>query len=152
MIKSRNDVLNVLPLNDFYKTSGDRGDMSEFEESLTRQEFADECDINTIMLRYEQAGAITHVNKALPVYMDVTAVPDLRGALDVMAQATEAFKSLPARVRREFDNDPQKFVDYAQDPANLEQMRTWGLAPQPDSPPAPIKVEVTNPAVDPPKS
>ena len=149
-MKSRNDVMNVLDFNDFHKTSGVRGDMGDFAPSMTRQEFADECDINTIMSRYEQAGAISHVNRAMPVYMDVTAVPDLRGALDAMREATLAFQSLPAVVRREFDNDPQKFVDFAQDPANLEKMRDWGLAPAAEVAPAPLKVEVVNtPPVEP---
>lgn len=128
---------------DFQMTTSDRSsDMSVFPPSLTRQEFADECDINVLMLRYEATGVISHVNRAQPVYMDLTQVPDLRGALDVMREATLAFNSLPAKVRREFDYDPQKFVDYAQDPANLGKMREWGLAPPPAELPPPLRVEV----------
>lgn len=132
-------------LSDFAVAHLVRGDMSEFSPSLTRQEFAEECDINTIMERYEKSGAITHVNQTVPVYMDVASMPDLRASLDIMREASIAFFSLPAKVRREFDNSPQLFVDFAQNPENLERMREWGLAPPAKVPEPPIEVKVINP-------
>lgn len=130
---------------DFYKTSGVRGDLDYFEPSLTRQEFAEECDINTIMARYEASGAISHVNRAEPMYLDTTGYPDLQGAMDQFREASAAFNALPAIVRREFDNDPQKFVDFASDPENVERLRGWGLAAPEKVPDAPMRVEVVNP-------
>jgi hypothetical protein len=66
------------------------------------------------------------------MYVDfVTAPKDLLGYLALMQEAEVAFMSLPAGVRREFENDAVKFVDFASDPENLPQMRTWGLAPMP---------------------
>jgi hypothetical protein len=50
-------------------------------------------------------------------------------ALDLMTVAQSQFMLLPAKVRREFENDPVQFVEFASDPANLDQMRLWGLAP-----------------------
>lgn len=136
--------------HDFYKTSGVRSDIDMSDQrnpdnvSRTRQEFAEECDINTIMERYEATGVISHVNHAEPMYLDTTIYPDLRGALDAFRDATQSFNALPAKVRKEFDNDPQKFVDFASDPANLKQMREWGLAAPEAVPEPPIRVEVTN--------
>lgn len=134
----------VMP-EDFAVAHDVRCFMDSFDPSKTRQEFAEECDINVLMERYEKGGAITHVNKAMPIYMDVTALPDLRGALDIMREASLAFASLPARARREFDNDPQLFVDFAQNPENIERMREWGLAPPPPGEPPAVRVEVVNP-------
>lgn len=132
----------VPPLADFNVSSRERADISDFGPSLTRQEFAAECDINTLMERYEKSGVISHVNRAQPIYMDLTVIPDLRDALDLMRDATTSFMSLPAATRREFDNDPQKFVDYAQNPDNIERMREWGLAaPKPVAEP-PVMVRV----------
>lgn len=129
-------------VNDFTVANGKRdSDMSEFLPSLTRQEFAEECDINTLMARYEKSGVISHVNKATPRYMDVAELPDLRGYLDIMREASLSFASLPAKVRKEFDNDPQKFVDFAQTPENLEKMREWGLAPMPVEVPS-VRVKI----------
>ncbi|WNK14404.1 MAG: internal scaffolding protein [Microvirus sp.] len=130
---------------DFYKTNGDRSsDLSYFEASLTRQEFAEECDINTLMARYEASGAISHVNRAMPVYLDTTDYPGLQASMDLFREAAASFNALPATVRREFDNDPQKFIDFASDAENLPRMREWGLAPPAEVAPGPVKVEVVS--------
>ncbi|QCQ84907.1 internal scaffolding protein [Blackfly microvirus SF02] len=131
---------------DFYKTSGVRGDLTKFEPSLTRQEFAEECDINTIMARYEAGGAISHVNRAQPVYLDTTLYPGLQASMDAFREASLAFAALPASVRKEFDNDPQQFVDFALDEKNIDRMRDWGLAEAAPPPDSPIRVVVENPA------
>lgn len=98
-------------------------------EGLTRQEFAKDCDINTLMATYERTGHIVWLNKGEPQYYDASDVPDLRSALDAVAAAEAAFMRLPARVRKEFDNDPVAFVQFAEDPKNIDKMREWGLAP-----------------------
>lgn len=114
--------------------------------SRTRQEFADECDINSLMAKYEKTGILPDaVNNDVPRYLDVSNVPDLQTALELLNQSTAAFMALPATVRREFDNDAVKFVSFAQDPENLPQMRTWGLAPPAPEEPAPQRVEIVNP-------
>lgn len=141
------EALVIPVMTDFSVSSRERDDMGVFLPSLTRQEFADECDINTLMERYEKSGVISHVNRAQPVYMDMTVMPDLREALDLMRDATLAFNSLPAKVRREFDNDPQQFVDYAQNPDNIERMREWGLAPPVKEADPAILVKIENPVV-----
>lgn len=131
--------------NDFEKHSGVRADLDEFEPSLTRQEFKQECDINTIMERYEATGTVSHVNRQQPVYLDTTLYPGLQGAMDAFREASRAFAALPARVRAEFDNDPEKFVDFAADEKNVERMREWGLAEPAKPAEKPMKVEVVNP-------
>jgi hypothetical protein len=113
--------------------------------SMTRQEFADECDVNNVMAQYEKTGILpANMNGNVPQYLDVTGIPDFRASLDFLNEATTAFMALPAVVRKEFDNDPAKFIDYAQDENNLPQMRKWGLAPEELPEPPPQKVEVVN--------
>lgn len=99
------------------------------EEGMTRQEFRDECDINVLMATYERNGSISHFNRMQPQYLDVSDVPDLPQAIAVMQAAEAAFMTLPASVRREFDNNAVNFVEFAQQPSNLSKMREWGLAP-----------------------
>lgn len=112
------------------------------EPSRTRQEFADECDINNIMRRFEATGVISHVDQREPMYVDLTELPrDLHSVLRILDSATESFMSLPAMVRREFDNDPHQFIAFAEKPENLGKMREWGLAPPetlPDAPREPL--------------
>lgn len=97
------------------------------DPSMTRQEFADDADINTIMRRYESTGTVPGTER-VPFYGDFTDMPDFMQAQAIVIDATDAFMSLPARVRREFDNNPAEFVKFASDPDNVEQMRIWGLA------------------------
>lgn len=114
--------------------------------SLTRQEFAAECDINNLMAQFEKTGIFPgSLNNAEPKYLDVSNVPDLQLAHNILQEATASFMSLPATVRRDFDNDPLKFIEFAENPENLEKMREWKLAPPAPVEPAPTKVEVINP-------
>lgn len=123
--------------------------------SMTRQEMADECDINNIMKRYERTGMVPGNPNSLPQYLDLTVMPDdLMTAMNQMIDAENAFMSLPAVTRREFDNDAMRFVEYASNPENVERLREWGLAAPEKVPDPPIRVEVVgdppNVPVDPP--
>lgn len=121
----------------------------DFGPSLARQEFADECDINQIMMRFEK-GEEPSFTPRVPLYLDLTEMPDnLQDTLNMLNEAEASFNSLPASVRREFDNDPVQFVDFASDPKNLDQLRKWGLAKPAPVPEAPQRVEIVNPP-DPP--
>jgi len=126
-------------------------DMPPGGPSLTRQDMAQECDINVIMERYEATGYFPSVVGREPIYADFTSVPN--NMIDAMAQmhlATDAFMTLPASVRREFGNDPAQFVDFASDPDNLDQMRAWGLAPPAPKPaPVPVAEPLREPASSP---
>lgn len=115
------------------------------KDGRTRQEFAAECDINTLLEHYESTGAWKSFNRQEPVYMDVADVHDLPSAMAVLEQATQAFMTLPAKTRAEFDNDPVRFVTYCEDPENLPRLRDLGLARPLPPEPAPIKVELANP-------
>lgn len=97
--------------------------------SMCMAEFADEADINNIMRRYEKTGTIPVPSGVEPRYLDCTDLPSYQDAMNLLNAASEAFMSLPSRVRAEFENDPGRFVAFAEDPENLEQMRLWGLAP-----------------------
>lgn len=120
--------------HDFYKTNGVDARHFNVGPSLTRQEFAEECDINVIMARYEKTGMLP-ANNVEPQYVDFTQMPgNLMDTMRFFDEAQASFMQLPATVRREFDNDAAAFVDYAADPANLDQMRAWGLAPKPAEP------------------
>lgn len=114
------------------------------QKSLARQESKDECDINFLMKRYKDHGVPPTMRVGEPRYFDCSDVPDFQTAMQTFIDAEAAFMQLPAAARKELDNDPAKFVEYASDPANLDQMRKWGLAPPEKAPDAPVKVEVIN--------
>lgn len=107
-------------------------------ESKTKTEFAEETDLNVLMKRYG-AGAFN----ALPLnprFLDTDGLPDLQDAMQLMVDAEASFMSLPSDLRKEFDNDAVRFVQFATDPANIEQLREWGLAAPLEAPPEPVEV------------
>lgn len=112
--------------------------------SKTRQEFAAECDINVIMAKYKKTGVLP-MDQRQQQYVDFGDVPDLQTAMNTLIDAEKAFMSLPALVRRDFDNNAIEFVKFAEDRENLPKMREWGLAPPEAIPDAPMRVEVVNP-------
>ena len=104
--------------------------------SRTHQSFRNECDINQIMSRYEKTGALPEMIKANPQYGDFSELPSYQDSLHIVMKAEEQFAALSAKVRSRFDNDPSKFLDFANDPSNLDEMVELGLAtkPIPESP------------------
>lgn len=129
------------------------------QPSLTRQEFSAECDINQIMKNFEATGIMPQPGRE-PIYWDADAVPaNLQDAMHAMLYANQLFMQLPAIVRKEFDNDATKFVDYASDPSNLGKLEEWGLTAPKIAQGAPVRVEVVTPnpptptpPADPPKA
>lgn len=153
---SKSKIVGVQAGNDFHKSNGSDTGVFNREPSLTRQEFAEECDINTLMSRYDAnvvGGPGGLPSQQQPMYVDFADLPqDLMGYLSFMQEAEAAFMSLPAVVRKEFDNSAPEFVAFASDPGNLEQMRAWGLAPpaKPQEPPA--GASPPSPAASPPSA
>lgn len=97
------------------------------EDSLTQQSDAKECDINIIMSRYQQTGQLP-AQTIEAMSGDFSNIPDYRAMVETLQHANETFASLPAKVRKEFDNDPAQFVGFVKNPENLEKMREMGLA------------------------
>lgn len=95
--------------------------------SMTKQSFKDECDINNILDRYQRTGMIDHLTKHNYQYGDFDPV-EYHDAMNTIAEGNTMFEELPSKVRAYFEGDPQKFMEYAQDEANIEQLREWGLA------------------------
>lgn len=131
----------------FVRKAADYGLDFGDEPSLTRTEFAEDLDINNIMSRFERTGELpANVLQARPPqYLDLSDVPaDYHVAMNAIRAAELAFMQLPAAVRLEFENDLGRFVEFAEDPENIDQMRAWGLAKPAERPPEPVKVEVVS--------
>ncbi|AXH76202.1 MAG: internal scaffolding protein [Microviridae sp.] len=102
-------------------------------ETRTQQQFRDECDINVILERFGVTGQLPLVT-VQPMAGDFTGIDDYKSAVDTVMAAEENFMALPAKVREKFGQDPNKFVDFCLDPANIEAVREMGLAPRPPQP------------------
>ncbi|WNK13433.1 MAG: internal scaffolding protein [Microvirus sp.] len=120
--------------------------------SKTKQSFKDECDINTILNKFQRTGVLDFVNKRAPHYGDVTGI-NFDDAMDRVIKGREFFADLPSSIRDQFDNEPGAFFEFIADPANSEAMAALGLIPQPSptqadasTPKTPVKASAVDPA------
>lgn len=111
------------------------------EETMTQQQFRDECDINTIVERFGLTGMVP-TNVAMPLESGFLDVIDYQTALNKLREADNVFSLMPAEIRDRFGNDAGKFVNFISDEKNKDQAKAWGLT-RPETPPqAPIDVRV----------
>lgn len=105
--------------------------------SRAKQSFKDECDINRIVTNWNKNQLTPFMDRlSKGSYMDLVSVGDYHTSLNQVIAAQEAFNSLPATIRDRFANDPAKFLAFANDPSNSEEMISLGLAtPKPAAPP-----------------
>lgn len=92
----------------------------------TKQEFRDDCNINTIMSRYMKTGELPHINKLAPQYFDA-APGDFQTHMNAVAEAKTLFAQLPSDVRNRFRNDPGQFMDFCSDDSNRVELARMGL-------------------------
>lgn len=95
--------------------------------SKTQQQFKEQADINTIVKNFGVTGRVPVVART-PLIVDFDAPLDYRMMVDVLRDAQQKFMELPAKVRSRFANDPGEFVDFVQNPDNLDELRRMGLA------------------------
>lgn len=135
----------VIPFRTAY--DGKRVNTSDVDftdtESMTEQCHKNDCDINTIIRKYDKTGLITHVNQAVARYGDFTLVNEYQENLQMVINAQVAFDELPAHIRKKFGNDPGAFFEFATDPSNLDKMIEFGLANKP------VIEQVVAPVVEP---
>ncbi|NTU73864.1 hypothetical protein HGB07_06920, partial [Candidatus Roizmanbacteria bacterium] len=123
---------NTIPLADFTyfqsKFTKKTPTSISFPENsdVTKQEFAAECDINTIMRRYQSTGEMPVLNQSAPQYLDATGF-DYSEAMAFVAGAKSLFNELPSHIRNRFDNDPAVFLDFTSNEANYSEMSEMGL-------------------------
>lgn len=93
---------------------------------LTEQAHKDETDMNLILEKYARTGYIRHAKKHQGKYDDIS-VQDFQSAMFIVSNAQSMFNELPALVRKEFGNEPSRFLDFVQNPANEGRMRELGI-------------------------
>lgn len=96
-------------------------------DSLTVQYEKEKCDINNVIKSYDKQGILTHINTAKARYGDFTNAMEYREALDKLIEAQNMFEELPAKIRKEFDNDPAEYYEFVNNPDNAERMEELGL-------------------------
>lgn len=111
------------------------------EPTMAQQQFAEECDINTIVERFGLTGQLPD-NLRMPITNEFVETTDYQQSLDKLREADNAFMQMPAKIRAEFENDAGKFVEFVSDPKNVDKCREWGLAKPVEAPREPMSVRV----------
>lgn len=99
-----------------------------FVPGRTKQSFRKEVDINTIVAKAAKTGLVDWVNANQAQYGDFTEVKTFHEAQNMIINAEAQFQSLPAEIRKHFDNDAGTFLEVASDPKNHDEMVKLGLA------------------------
>lgn len=110
MIRSRFTPVKVLGLN------------CDPSEGMTQQHFKDECDINYLLKHYND------IPVPPPVYGDCSQYSDLQQCIDKVMAANEDFAAVPSEIRARFGNSPAAFFDFCNNPDNIEELISLGLA------------------------
>lgn len=106
-------------------------------ESLTQQQFKDECNVNNIMAKYKKTGLLTHINRHQAQFGDFASIEDYQVSLHKLMQAQESFAQLPSEIRSKFLNDPANLIEFVSDPKNNEEAIKLGLKiPKPEKEPS----------------
>lgn len=106
------------------------------EPSQTLQEFKDESDINNLVARFKQTGAFYDALAArnlgaqprVPIFEDVSEIPDFAAAQEIVNRGKEAFEALPPSIKSTFSNSPELFLAFVTENANKpEVLRKLGF-------------------------
>jgi len=99
------------------------------EEGKTRQEFADQVDLNKIVSRLVQGVVPTDVREG--VFLDMTSLSGgLHVALERVRKAEAIFASMPAAVRTAFDNDVVKYTEAFESEEGIKRLRELKVIPE----------------------
>lgn len=119
---------------------------ADSEPSKTQQQHIEECDVNNVVKKFSgtkrelEALLLSPVNTQNGVYGDFDSIPNYDEMLRTINAANESFEKLPSSIRGRFENDPQKMIDWLNDPANLDDSIKLGLRE--------LKAPKTDPVVD----
>lgn len=101
--------------------------------SMTQQQFKDEADINYIVSMYDSSGVMPTFHgdgqPLQPIFGDFASLPDnAQEMYNRMIEAKNNFDNLPLEVRKRFNYDPAAFLDFVDNPENLDELVAMGLA------------------------
>lgn len=123
---SKKAIFLRTPYNYDTDAASNESGMACEEPSLAQQHFKEECDINTILQKFNITGILPEAPLS-PRYGDFTGIGDYHTALNRVIAAQEEFEALPAQIRARFDNDPAKLIEFLDDEANRPEAEKLGL-------------------------
>lgn len=96
------------------------------QRELTEQTHKKQCDLNYILRNYQKTGTIEHVRKNQGRYDDISPM-DFTEAMHTVSEARNMFNELPAYIRKRVGGEPEKFLEFVQNPDNREELQRLGM-------------------------
>lgn len=123
---SKNSLFLRTPYNYDTDAASNESGLACEEPSLAQQHYKEECDINTILQKFNITGLLPQ-SPLSPRYGDFSGIGDYHTALNRVIAAQDEFEALPAQIRARFDNDPSKLIEFLDDEANRPEAEELGL-------------------------
>lgn len=113
------------------RDNGTRRVQVKFEgESLVEQSHKKRVNINTIVAKAHKTGLFPQRTDR-PTYGNFVGALDYQESCNRILKAKEDFLRLPSDIRKKFDNDPGKLLQWINDPENQQEAIEMGLIPDP---------------------
>lgn len=96
-------------------------------QSKVQEQFADACQTDTIIRKYNMMGVNPFISAGGSQYLDTTEIPSFLAAQNAQIRVKEYFEGLPSDIRLEFNNDPMQFAEVVSDPRNADYLRDIGV-------------------------
>jgi len=123
---SKNAIFLRTPYNYDKDAASNESGLHCEDASLAQQHFKEECDINTILEKFNISGMLPE-QPLSPRYGDFTGIGDYHTALNRVIAAQDEFEALPAQIRARFNNDPAQLIEFLDNSDNRPEAEQLGL-------------------------
>ena len=123
---SKNAIFLRTPYNYDKDAASNESGLHCEDASLAQQHFKEECDINTILQKFNITGLLPEQTLS-PRYGDFTGIGDYHTAMNRVLAVQDEFEALPAQIRARFENDPAQLIEFLENSDNRPEAEVLGL-------------------------
>jgi len=123
---SKNTIFLRTPYNYDKDAASNESGLHCEDASLAQQHYKEECDINTILEKFNISGMLPE-QPLSPRYGDFTGISDYHTAMNRVIAAQDEFEVLPAQIRARFNNDPAQLIEFLENSDNRPEAEQLGL-------------------------
>lgn len=108
-------------------------------QGVAKQAHRDGTRVDKILKRYATLGVDEHnlgafLSSTAKLPFGISPTVDYQQALNAVIKVESYFASLPSRIRDRFGHNPERMIEFMNDPANLEECQKMGLVAKPEDP------------------
>lgn len=140
MVAVKTFLRSGFPFNYDTNAASDASGLSCGEPTLAVQAEAESTDINFIIRQYGITGHLPPETRP-PQFSDFDENLTYHQAMNMVLAAEQEFMRLPPKIRERFANDPQKLMNFLDEPNNRAEALDLGLIATPAEarePPLPV--------------